>query len=77
MKVEVTLFGQLADIAGTPKFHLKDIPDTDRLEQKLHEMYPEMSKMSYSIALNKKIIHENSFFEGDVDIAFLPPFSGG
>jgi molybdopterin synthase sulfur carrier subunit len=77
MKVEITLFGQLADIVGTNKFHLQNIPDTDTLEQKLHEMYPALAKLSYSIAVNKKTIHENTIFVGDADIALLPPFSGG
>ncbi|WP_395625573.1 MoaD/ThiS family protein [Daejeonella sp.] len=77
MQVEVLLFGQLADIVGTNKFHLQNIPDTDTLGKKLHEMYPALAKLSYSIAVNKKTIHENTIFDGDADIALLPPFSGG
>jgi molybdopterin synthase sulfur carrier subunit len=77
MKVELTLFGQLADIARRPKFHLQDIPDTDTLQKKIHEMYPELANMSYSIAVNKKTIHENTVFDGDANVALLPPFSGG
>lgn len=77
MQIEVTLFGQLAEIAGTSKFNLHDIPDTDTLKKTLHELYPEMSTMSYSIAVNKQTIDKNRVFEGDVNVAFLPPFSGG
>lgn len=77
MQIEVTLFGQLADIAGTQKILLNDIQDTDTLEQKLHEMYPKIASMSYSIAVNKKTIHKNTCFEGDTNVAFMPPFSGG
>jgi molybdopterin synthase sulfur carrier subunit len=77
MKVEITLFGQLADIVGTNKFHLQNIPDTDTLQQILDEMYPALAKLSYSIAVNKKTIHENTIFDGDADVALLPPFSGG
>jgi hypothetical protein len=40
-------------------------------------MYPEMSNLSYSMALNKKTIHQNTIFEGDANIALLPPSSGG
>jgi molybdopterin converting factor small subunit len=36
-----------------------------------------MANMSYSIAVNKKTIHENTVFEGDANVALLPPFSGG
>jgi sulfur-carrier protein len=77
MQVEITLFGQLADIAGTQKIHLHDIPDTASLEQKLHEMYPAIANLSYSIAVNKKTIHQNTRLDEDVNVAFLPPFSGG
>lgn len=77
MKVEITLFGQLADIVGTNKFHLQDIPDTDTLQQILHEKYPALSNLSYSIAVNKKTIHKNTILDEDANVAFLPPFSGG
>lgn len=77
MKVEITLFGQLADIVGTNKFHLQDIPDTDTLQQILHEKYPALSNLSYSIAVNKKTIHKNTILNEDANVAFLPPFSGG
>lgn len=77
MQVEVTLFGQLADIAGTSKFNLHDIPDTDTLQKTVHELYPKIATISYTIAVNKQIIDKNKVFEGDVNVAFLPPFSGG
>lgn len=77
MKVEITLFGQLADIAGTQKFHLQDIPDTDTLQRILHEKYPALANLSYCIAVNKKTIHENTILDEDVNVALLPPFSGG
>jgi molybdopterin synthase sulfur carrier subunit len=77
MKVELTLFGQLADIAGRTKFQVQDIPDTDTLQKKIHEMYPAIANLSYSIAVNKKTIHQNTRLDEDVNVAFLPPFSGG
>jgi len=36
-----------------------------------------MADAKYAIALNKKIIKENTILSGDNNIAFLPPFSGG
>jgi molybdopterin synthase sulfur carrier subunit len=77
MQVEITLFGQLADIAGRQKLHLHDITDTDLLELKLHEMYPAIANLSYSISVNKKTIHQNTKLDEDANVAFLPPFSGG
>lgn len=77
MQVHLTLFGQLADITGKTEMILHDIPDTATLIETLNEMYPSMAKVKYAIALNKKVIKENTVLSGDNNIALLPPFSGG
>lgn len=77
MQVEVLFFGHLAEIAGTTKIRLQDVADSNKLEEIVHEMYPQMANLSYSIAVNKKTIEKNTPFEGDTHVAFLPPFSGG
>lgn len=77
MQVEVLFFGQLAEITGRTKIQLQDVADSHKLEQILHEMYPQMANLSYRIAVNKKTIQSNTPFIGDTHVAFLPPFSGG
>jgi len=77
MQVHLTLFGQLADITGKTEMILHDIPDTETLIKTLHEMYPLLVNAKYAIALNKKVIKENTLLIGDNNIALLPPFSGG
>ncbi|HEY1060769.1 MAG TPA: MoaD/ThiS family protein [Daejeonella sp.] len=77
MQVHLTLFGQLADITGKTEMILHDIPDTETLIKTLNEMYPSLANAKYAIALNKKVIKENTSLSGDNNIALLPPFSGG
>ncbi len=36
-----------------------------------------MWEVGYAMALNKKVIKENTILSGDNNIALLPPFSGG
>ena len=77
MEVHLTLFGQLTDITGKSDLILQDIPDTETLIKTLHERYPSLANTTYAIALNKKIIVENTVLSGDPHIALLPAFSGG
>ena len=77
MQVHLTLFGQLADITGRTEMILHDIPDTETLIKTLHDLYPSLASAKYAIALNKKVIRENTILSGDNNIALLPPFSGG
>lgn len=77
MQVHLTLFGQLSDITGKTEMILHDIPDTETLIKTLNEMYPSLVNAKYAMALNKKVIKENTILSGDNNIALLPPFSGG
>jgi molybdopterin converting factor small subunit len=77
MQVQIMFFGQLADIAGTSELILHDIPDTDTLQDTLHQLYPTLANTKYAIAMNKKSIQGNAILSGDTNIALLPPFSGG
>jgi molybdopterin converting factor small subunit len=76
MKLEVLMFGRLADIAGN-SFTVKDVADTDRLINTLHEAYPALAETKYVIAVNKQVITSNTLLNEDSVVALLPPFSGG
>ena len=76
MKLEVLMFGRLADIAGN-SFTVEDISDTDRLINTLHKTYPALTKTKYVIAVNKQVITSNTLLKEDSVVALLPPFSGG
>ena len=77
MQVQVIIFGQLTDITGRSGILLHDISDTDTLIQELQRMYPALADSKYAIALDKKVINENTILSDNNTLALLPPFSGG
>ena len=77
MRVHVIVFGQIAEITGNTNFVMDDVTDTDQLVSKLHALYPQLTNSKYAIAVNKKIIRDNMQLDHDVEVAIMPPFSGG
>ena len=71
------IFGQIADITGTNNLTLENIADTNSLITKLKTDYPALAAAKYAIAVDKKIIKENTTLKNGNTIALLPPFSGG
>jgi len=77
MKVEILFFGQLTDISGIDAITLEDIADTDSMVETLQNSYPSLSHSKYIIAVDKKVIAENTILTNNCTVALLPPFSGG
>lgn len=75
--MEITLFGQLRDIAGSNRISINAIPDTNNLQKELELKYPGFANAKYAIAVDKKIISETVPLNAESEIALLPPFSGG
>lgn len=75
--MKITLFGQLADIAGTGNLVVEAVQDTDALVQVVNRLYPALVGARYKIAVDKKAISSNTLINENTDLAFLPPFSGG
>lgn len=76
MGMNIILFGQLVDIAGSSVF-IDSVPDTDRLVNVLHNTYPALAETKYVIAVDKQVITSNTFLNENSVVALLPPFSGG
>lgn len=76
-KVEIQLYGVLAEVAKLNTLQLADINDTNQLIALLSTKYPDFSKYNYSIALNNKLITDNTNLNNNDKIAIMPPFSGG
>jgi molybdopterin converting factor small subunit len=76
-EVNVLIFGQIADITGSTNLAIDDIKDTDQLVQQLTNSYPGLAGAKYAIAVDKKIIKENTTLNASNTVALLPPFSGG
>ncbi|MEP6465408.1 MAG: MoaD/ThiS family protein [Parafilimonas sp.] len=73
----IKIFGQLIDVIGKENLAFDVVEDTNALIKKLQEMYPPLTNLKYAIAINKKIIQNNTALKQDTEIALLPPFSGG
>ena len=76
MSVKILLFGKFADIAGN-SVSMSNVADTDSLVNALHKTYPALAEAKYVIAVNKKLINQNTVLDSNSEIALLPPFSGG
>ena len=77
MQVKIILFGQLTDITGSDTIAVNNISDTDGLVMEINKLYPAMSGVKYIIAVDKKLIQENTVIGETSNVALLPPFSGG
>lgn len=77
MKITILFFGQLEEITGASSLKLNDISDTDDLKNKLQKQFPALEKITFSIAVNKKMMQKNTILKPNDEVALLPPFSGG
>ena len=77
MPLNIIIFGQIADITGTNNITLENVADTNQLIERLNSSYPSLGSAKYAIAVDKKVIKENTALNNNDTIALLPPFSGG
>jgi molybdopterin converting factor small subunit len=75
--IEIRFFGQLTDIVKTEKVLMEGVSDTDMVMKKMLEMFPELTSSTFKLALNNKLVIENTAVAENSVIAFMPPFSGG
>ncbi len=80
--MKILYFGMISEITGkaletvdTPNFEL--MQNVDQIRMKLQEMYPELSKVSFSIAINQQLESGDIKLTNQSEIALLPPFAGG
>ena len=77
MNIQVKIFGQLAEIIGSHELQLQGISDTDLLREKLISGYPKLADYPFVVAVDKKVIKENTKLNTNDSVALLPPFAGG
>jgi len=75
--MKILLFGKIAEQIGSNHIFLENIHSTEKLKEKLVEHYPFLQQTSFSIAIDRKIIHTDITLLDAQEIALLPPFSGG
>jgi sulfur-carrier protein len=76
-KINVLLFGRLADITGKASINFENVSDTNEVIQKLKHLHPEIAELKYLIAVDKEVVTENRKLQNNMTVALLPPFSGG
>jgi molybdopterin converting factor small subunit len=74
--MEVLLFGMIAEKAGTDRIAV-EAGSIGALRQALMQRIPELAKLSYAIAVDRQVVHDDSSLTGREEIAVLPPFAGG
>jgi len=77
MSVNILIFGHLTDITGTGQLSIENVADTDGVQAELKRRFPALAGVSYAMALDKKIVSENTGVTHNSTVALLPPFSGG
>lgn len=76
MNIKLLAFGQIAEVTGQSERIVK-ASDTDALKAELTEQFSQLKEMQFAMAVNKKVISENTVLKDGDTVALLPPFSGG
>jgi molybdopterin converting factor small subunit len=74
--MKVLLFGMIAEKAGTTQLDLV-APSTHALRHLLLDRIQGLDRMSFALAVDRVIVHEDVVLNGTEEIALLPPFAGG
>ena len=77
MEIQVIFFGSLIDVTAISFGNVHGSTDTDSLQQLLHQQYPGLQSCKYLIAVNQKMIQQNTQLKNGDTVALMPPFSGG
>jgi sulfur-carrier protein len=77
MDLQVMVFGQLTDITGSGMIGVENISDTNSLLESLRDKYPKLADTKFAIAVDKKVITENTILNPASTVVLMPPFSGG
>lgn len=75
--IAVLYFGELKEICGVAKEQFGLINTVGEFRKFIENKYPDLSKKTYAISVNKIVAKDSDkIFDCD-EIALLPPFSGG
>lgn len=75
--VTIQLFGVLSELTNQTVFSLDHVNNTNEIIHKIETDFPAITKHKYIIALNNKVIKENTSLNNSDKIAIMPPYSGG
>jgi sulfur-carrier protein len=75
--IKVKAFGMVAEKIRTNELELQYMPDTEVLLGFLHQQFPDLKHIKFSLAVNKKQAVGKTMIPLGAEVALLPPFSGG
>lgn len=76
--MKILFFASLAEVTGTSETQMNGIVSLRLLKEKILELYPALSAHTFTIAVNQKVVHDESYpLRDEYEVALLPPFSGG
>lgn len=73
--IKIISFGRLKEILGSD-LEL-EAENSDGLLNQLNEKFPQLEDLKLRIAINQKIISENTDLKNNDVVALMPPYSGG
>ncbi len=73
--INLVLFGQLKETLG--EITVPRAEDTATLIKLLKQQYPVLEDTSFMLAVDKKLVTENTPLTENCTVALLPPYSGG
>lgn len=74
--MDVLLFGLIAEKAGATRIAV-EAANVVELRARLGERIEGLERMSYAIAVDRRLVQHDMTFTGTEEIAVLPPFAGG
>lgn len=74
--MEVLLFGSIAEKVGADRLDVQ-ADSIGALRKALCSRIPDLDRMRYAIAVDRRVIHDDQALAGTEEIAVLPPFAGG
>lgn len=77
MEIKILAFGPIKEITRWEEHLFQNILETDSLLKKLIDLFPDLEKFTFQMAVNSDIITQKTYLKNGDEIALLPPFSGG
>jgi molybdopterin synthase sulfur carrier subunit len=75
-RIKVLYFGPAREITGTDSEEFL-AGDTSSLRSMALNKYPRMVALPFLLALNSRMLKEDTFLKDNDIVAILPPFEGG
>jgi len=76
VRIKVLYFGPAREITGTDSEEFV-AADTSSLRSMVLNKYPRMAALPFLLALNSRMLKEETFLKDNDIVAILPPFEGG